>query len=247
MQGKKNCPLIYGHRGESKFAPENTISAFQLAFEQGADGIELDTMLTADSLPIIIHDNTLDRTTSGSGDVDACTMAELSKLDAGSWFSPKFCGEKIPLLEDVLDLFKGKGEINIELKNYHAPFDKLPERVLELVGKTDMFNQIIFSSFLPMNLNRIKQVRPEARVALLYGTGVLEKLIGSKIFLGASPSLIHPQYSLCNAAFVSRQHAMGRLVNAWTANDRASISELIENGVDGIITDDPRLALEIRG
>ena len=140
-------PIILGHRGASKYAPENTIAAFDLALKQKADGFELDTMLSADGNPVVIHDNTVNRTTNGTGKVDWHMAGQLKDLDAGSKFSPDFAGEKIPLLEEVFTYFKGKALINVELKNFHTPSNLLPKIVFNLAQDVGILDQIIFSSF----------------------------------------------------------------------------------------------------
>src|SRR5512140_263558 len=125
-------PVVFAHRGASAHAPENTLASFDLAFAQGADAIELDAQLTADGEIVVFHDATLDRATDGTGRLSQKTLAELRALDAGSSFSPKHRGEKIPLLEEVFDAVGKKLFINVELKNYHAPRNDLVPRVCEL-------------------------------------------------------------------------------------------------------------------
>ena len=131
-------PIIFGHRGASKYAPENTLAAFTLSLQQGAEAIELDTMLTADGIPVVIHDRTVDRTTNGTGKVDQLMVEQLRVFDAGTKFSPNFRGEKIPLLEEIFTLYKDKALINVELKNYHNPTDDLPEIVIKLAKKKNV-------------------------------------------------------------------------------------------------------------
>ena len=113
---KINRPWVVAHRGYSGLYPENTASAFEAAIGAGADMIELDVCLTKDRIPVVIHDQTLERTTDGHGLVSEFTLSELKKLDAGSWFSPKFKGESIPTLEEILLQIRGKISVNIEIK-----------------------------------------------------------------------------------------------------------------------------------
>src|SRR3990170_7761080 len=126
-------PLIFAHRGASAYAPENTLAAFRLALDQGADGIELDAKLSADGEIVVIHDQTVDRTTPRKGRVDQLTLSELRKLDAGSWKGDVFSGEKIPALAEVFSAVGGKLKINVELTNYSSPQDGLANKVLALV------------------------------------------------------------------------------------------------------------------
>ncbi len=243
---KIQSPIVYGHRGASKYAPENTIAAFELALQQGAQAFELDTMLSADGIPVVIHDRTVDRTTNSSGKVDQLSTKKLRTLNAGSTFSPKFTNEKIPLLEETFSIFKNRALINVELKNYHNPFDMLPEKVFEIVKRIDIFDQLLFSSSNPSNLNRIRHLIPGVPVALICSTGAFGYLSRSKLFSWISPDYIHPYFKDISESFIEKQHQMNRRVNAWTVNQSADMVELIKYGIDGIITNDPKLAQEIK-
>ena len=239
-------PIIIGHRGASKYAPENTLTAFNLALQQGAEAFELDTMLTADGIPVVIHDRTVDRTTNGTGKVDQLMVEQLRKLDVGTRFSPNYSGEMIPLLEEIFTLFRNKALINVELKNYHSPKDSLPELVIELAKKRGVINQIIFSSFLPSNLRRIKRYDPGARVALLCFGGLIGFFQRSSLFSSVSPNYIHPYFKDVNKLFMDKQQNMNRKVNTWTVNNKDDMIYLLKLGVFGIITDDPKAAVEIK-
>ena len=153
-------PVIFAHRGASAFAPENTLAAFELAARQGAPAIEFDVKLSSDRQVIIIHDQTLNRTTNGSGAVTKQPLAALRELDAGSWKSDQFKGEKIPLLNEVLEAVGKKVLINIELTNYATPFDGLVQEVVEIVRKHCLQERIIFSSFYFTNLLTSRHLLP---------------------------------------------------------------------------------------
>ncbi|MCD6576595.1 MAG: hypothetical protein J7K66_01110 [Anaerolineaceae bacterium] len=243
---KLQTPVIFGHRGASKYAPENTIAAFELAIQQGADAFELDTMLSADGIPVVIHDQTVDRTTNGHGRVDQLSAEKLHILNAGSSFSNKFSNEKIPLLEEVLLKFKDRSLINVELKNYSQPFDRLPETVAEIVNKINMTDQLIFSSFIPWNLIKLRKLLPGAHVALLCLKGIRGYLPRSKAFSSVSPMYINPYFKDISKKFIEKQHRTHRKVNTWVVNQPTDMIELINLGVDGIITNDPKLAYEIK-
>jgi glycerophosphoryl diester phosphodiesterase len=238
-------PIIFGHRGASRYAPENTLAAFQTAFDQGAPAIELDVMLSADEKLIVIHDSTVDRTTNGSGKVNELSIDSLKKMDAGSKFSDKFINEKIPTLEEVLDLTGGKFLVNIELKNYHAPGDDLVQKVVDLVVKRKMKDSVIFSSFLPVNIIKIRKLIHGVPTALLTLGGIIGKLEISPFFRWLSPEFIHPEYQLINEKFIQREHAHQRKVNVWKVNEEVDLQRFVRADVDGIITDDPILALNI--
>jgi len=239
-------PIIFGHRGASKYAPENTVAAFELALNQGAEAFELDTMLSADGIPVVIHDRTVDRTTDGSGKVDQINTKELFTMDAGSTFSAKYLDERIPLLEEIFTLFKNRALINVELKNYHNPSDALPEKVVDMANRIDVFDQLLFSSFFPSNLKRIKRLMPWAQVALLCSKGVLGYISRSEVFSSVSPDYIHPHFKDISKSYIEKQHHMNRKVNTWTVNQQTNIMGLINQGVDGIITDDPKLAIKLK-
>jgi len=238
-------PVIFAHRGASASAPENTLAAFELAVRLGAKAIELDTMLSRDGIPVVIHDHTLVRTTNGHGLVSDHDQSDLIHLDAGSWFSDTFKGQKIPLLREVLERFSPKTLINIELKNYHAPHDTLTETVTKLVNEMDLWDSVLFSSFLPRNLKLIRNQNPKAKIALLCPSGVKGWLMRSSIFINLSPTIIHPAESDVDAMYIEREHKQGRRVHVWTVNDKANARELFTNEVDGIFTDEPAAMLEV--
>jgi glycerophosphoryl diester phosphodiesterase len=239
------APIIFAHRGASKYAPENTMAAFETAFRMGAPAIELDTMLTRDGVPVVIHDRTLERTTNGSGRVDERYIDELLQLDAGSHFSGEFKGERIPELKDVFIRFKSRLLINVELKNYHAPLDDLPVCVAEMVREMDILDSIIFSSFLPNNLLRIKRILPDAKVALLVEKGFISRLLSSRLCSFISPQFIHPYRSSIRPVYLKKEHDHARRVNVWTVNDLEEAKTFMKWGVDGLITDDPRGLLDL--
>lgn len=239
-------PIIFGHRGASKYAPENTLIAFQTAFDQGAPAIELDVMLSVDEKLVVIHDTTVDRTTNSSGKVNELTLDALKKIDAGSKFTTKYNGERIPTLEEVFDLTKGRFLVNIELKNYHSPADCLVEKVIDLVVNRKMNDSVIFSSFLPGNIIKVRKRLPNVPSALLTFGGLIGKFEISPLLRFLSPHFIHPDYQLIDEKFIQREHTHHRRVNVWTIDKEADLRRFIKADVDGIITDDPILALKIR-
>jgi glycerophosphoryl diester phosphodiesterase len=239
-------PVIFAHRGASLYAPENTLAAFQLALEQNADGIELDAKMTRDNQVVVIHDQTVERTTNGTGKVRRMTLMELKQLDAGSFFSPNYRGEKIPTLDEVLERFGGQLFINIELTNYASPADALPKKAAELVLAHNLQEHVIFSSFLFTNLVRVHRILPQAHVALLTIPGRSGGPVRSRIGRWVSPLNIHPHLKDANAGFIAAQHQSGRRVHVWTVNHRQDMQQLFSWNVDGIFTDDPQLAIQVR-
>ncbi len=247
MLDKRNwdssAPLVIAHRGASTYAPENTIAAFEIAVQMGADAIELDTMMTADSIPIVIHDQSLERTTNGSGSVSAKTVAEIKLLDAGSMFDARFAGEKISTLEEVFSTVGKKILINVELKNYASPFDLLPEVVVDLVREARLSDRVLLSSFNPIALIKAKRASDRIRRAALIGSG--PKIVRGIIEGFTDYFALHPEVSLVNQGMVDRHHDAGHKVNVWNVNEESVMMKLLSMGVDGLITDTPDTAKKV--
>ncbi len=237
-------PCIFAHRGASAYAPENTLAAFELALQQGAPALELDVKLSADGHVVVIHDATVDRTTNGKGKVSRLTLSELRALDAGSFFSEKYRGEKIPTLEEVFELVGGRALINIELTNYTTPRDALVEEVCRLVREHHMEEHVLFSSFLPGNLRQAALLLPEVPRGLLVLPGWKGIWARFAFFFGNYQAL-HPYLSDVTPHQIASVHRLGRRVHVWTVNEAAPMRRLLKWGVDGIFTDDPPLALQI--
>jgi glycerophosphoryl diester phosphodiesterase len=234
-------PLIIGHRGACALAPENTMSSFRLAFEHKADGIEFDTKLSRDGEVVIIHDQTLERTTNGSGKVIETSLENLKNLDAGSKFSPTFAGEKIPTLDELFKELGGKIFMNIELTNYASPSDALVDKVVELIRKYKIENSVMFSSFNANNLAKAQRLIPEVPTGLLALKGWMGAFSRYPFGLRVSPEYTHPYFSDAPASFISAEHGRGRRVNVWTVNDPKDVRRLVHDHVDGIMGDDPRM------
>ncbi len=238
-------PVIIAHRGASSYAPENTLAAFNLALHQGADGIELDAKLTADEHIVVIHDQTVDRTTEGHGRVNDLTLSEIRKLDAGSHFDIAFKGEPVPTLEDV---FRAVGQltyINIELTNYASLSDSLPEKVAKLVVKYKLQQRVFFSSFNPIALIRIKRLLPEVPIGLLALPGNKGWLARSWIARFLSYDYLHPEQTDVTQELVKSLHHRKKKIYVYTVNDIQSMQRLFMLNVDGIFTDDPPQARRI--
>ena len=164
---QRSGPVVFAHRGASAHAPENTLAAFRAAVDQKAQGVELDAKLSSDGVVVVMHDQTVDRTTDGSGNVASLTAIQLHRLDAGSHFSTDFAGEPVPTLEEVFNAVADKLLINIELTNYASPLDELPAKVAQLVQQSGLSNRVIISSFHPMNLMRFHKLLPTVPLGLL--------------------------------------------------------------------------------
>lgn len=238
-------PLILAHRGASAHAPENTLSAFELALAQEAHGVELDAKLSADGEVVVIHDATVDRTTDGTGRVSQLTLAALRELDAGSFFSEKFSGEKIPTLAEVFEAIGDRALINVELTNYTTPRDGLVDKVCALVKRFGVEKRILFSSFLPSNLKRTRSLLPDTPRGLLALGGWVGWWARSFGFNFGDYQALHPHVDDTTPQQIARVHRLKRRIHVYTVNAAADIRRLINWDVDGIITDNPMLAKEI--
>jgi glycerophosphoryl diester phosphodiesterase len=241
-------PILLAHRGDCAHAPENTLPAFQQAIKKGADGIELDAKLTADGHVITIHDARVDRTTNGKGRVASLTLESIRQLDAGKWYHEKFSGTKVPLLEEVFETVGRDKIINIELSNYYStPRDGLAVKVCELIKRHNNQSQILFSSFFPSNLQITAKILPEIPRGLLAGPGLIGIWARSFGFMFGDYLALHPHITNTTREQILRAHRLKRRVHVWTANTLEEFNRFKEWDVDGIITDDPQLAVQALG
>jgi glycerophosphoryl diester phosphodiesterase len=240
------APVIVAHRGDKACAPENTISAFKQAADKGADAVEFDVKLSSDGRVIVIHDQTVDRTTNGSGNVARLRFAELKELEAGVQFPGKFLGERIPSLDEVLETVGKRLYMNVELTNYFTPTDSLVPKVVDLVKKHGVQGRVLFSSFFAQNLHKARRLLPEVPRGLLTLPGRLGWW-GRAFGWRGDYVAIHPNYRNVNVGLVARVHAAGKKVNIWTVTTEADINRMYALGVDGIITGDLELTLRLLG
>lgn len=238
-------PLIFGHRGASKVAPENTLPAFEAALRLAADGVELDVQYSADGKLVIFHNTTLDKTTDGAGRVTAHTLEELRGLDAGSWFGPQFAGTRIPTLDEVLDLLKGKLLVNIELKTFDMASRGLGADVVRVVRDHGMADEVVLSSFNPFALRAAKQAGPEIETGLLLAPDLPGWTRWGLIRRHSRADGFHPELAMVDAAYMAAARRLGMPVRVWTVNEAADIQRMIALGVDAIITDDLALAVPL--
>ncbi len=226
-------PLIIAHRGASGHAPENTLAAFNLALEHQADGIELDVMLSKDLQVVVIHDDTVDRTTNGSGRVREMSLEALRSLDAGS-------GERIPTLKEVLDTFGDRCLINIELKNYATPFDALPIIVAKMLRNDGCPEKVLISSFNPFNFKRFRRHCPGVKQGLLTIPNKANHWLRRLFKYDA----VHPYYEDVDRELVLSAKKRLQQVNVWTVDNPDQIRRLAALDVDSLITNYPREARE---
>jgi glycerophosphoryl diester phosphodiesterase len=233
-------PMIIGHRGAAGEAPENTLSSFSLALEQGCQGIELDVHISADGRLMVCHDSTLNRTTDLTGPIHGMTAEDIRKADAGAWFAEKFRGEKIPYLEEVYELVPTGVMINVEVKEAYD--GRIEPVLLEFLLRSGRMANTVVSSFDHKLLVRLKKQEPTLRIGLLYAANLVDHAIYAAT-LGVEVFSLHPYHELIEAYDVASATNHELAVYPYTANREEDYRRLIRSGVSGIITDYPaRLA-----
>lgn len=236
-QGNENYQVkIVAHRGGKKWAPENTLAAFRKAVEAKVDGIELDIHKCKTGELVVIHDDTLERTTNGKGLVKETTLADLQKLDCGSWYDSSFKDERLPLLQDVLKLVDGKLEINIEIKNCPMNYENIAEDLLKLLADYKYPDKIMISSFDHKVIKAIAARSKRYKLALL-GDNIPYDIAGYATKAGASAW--NPAFDCVRPDSVKDAHTGNISVNTWTLNKKEEWRQALDLKVDSIITDDP--------
>ncbi len=237
---------VIAHRGASDAAPENTLAAFRLALSD-ADALELDVHLTADELVVVMHDATVDRTTTGTGALAEMTYATVATLDAGSWFGPAFANERVPTLDQVLDLVDGERTVLVELKwPQQGIYTNLVARVVDIIRKHKAESWVIVQSFEYEYLRELHTLAPDITFyQLVYGYRSFPPVYRDRtLHLGRFPAIegasgLAIYYKFLSPQVIKKYHAMGRKVVTWTVNDPGDIRRVANLGVDGIISDNP--------
>lgn len=230
--------LVIAHRGASGTRPENTLVAFRRAVELGAHMVELDAQITADGHVVVLHDDTLDRTTTGLGPLAARTLTEVRRCDAGSWFDPTFVGERVPTLAEVLD--DVRLPINVELKG--ARPDNLEARALRVVDEAGALDRVVFSSFEPARLIGLRSLTQRAALAVLWDGPKVGDAIRLAERVGARA--LHVRNDPRATAAIAAGRGAGLEVRVWTVNGPADLASLVGAGAGGIFTDFPERFLQ---
>jgi glycerophosphoryl diester phosphodiesterase len=237
--------LILGHRGAKAYAPMNTIPAFELALQQGADGIELDTHLSKDEHLIVLHDFTVDHTTNAHGYARDLTLSQLKALDAGSYFDVRFAGTRIPTLDEVFEAVGKRTFINVEIKSESLETDGVEQAVVNCIARHNMAKHVIVSSFNSLALKRFRDIMPDVPIGYLYEP---DGMFRPEVMDTLPHEARHPHHSMIDAAYMEWARKNGWRVNTWTVNDPGRAVELRNLGVDAIITDNPDVIIEaLRG
>jgi len=222
-------PAIIAHRGASSEASENTLLAIRRALEIGVDGIEVDVRLSADKHPVLMHDERVDRTTNGHGFVSEMSLEELKRLSTPD-------GEKIPTLEEALELVDGKCRLIVELKVPEAV-----EPALRAVKNHDALSWVIFSSFYHRALLKLSSLNPNVRTGVIVSS---QPISPARLALDAKACAIFQKYTYLDRKIVDEAHEQGLDIYAWTVDNVESATRLASIGVDGIVTNRPRLLLD---
>ncbi|HUJ29202.1 MAG TPA: glycerophosphodiester phosphodiesterase family protein [Myxococcales bacterium] len=230
-------PLVWGHRGASSDAPENTLAAFELARAQGADGVELDAQRCGSGEVVVLHDESLGRTTGFAGLIAETPYAVVRKLDAGSRKAERFRGERVPLLAEVLEAFPRL--VNVELKCEQADDRGLTTEVVRIVREAGAAERVLLSSFNPLCLLRARMLAPRIPRALLFEQEQQWWLRSGLSAPALQAAAMHPEHVLATPERVRRWLARGYSVGCWTVDDPDTAARLWESGVTGIITNRP--------
>jgi glycerophosphoryl diester phosphodiesterase len=225
--------LVIAHRGASSYAPENTFAAFDLALQMGARDIELDVHATRDGHVVVIHDDTVDRTTNGHGPVSDHTLAALSALDAGSWFDGRFAGERIPTFAAVLERYKGQASIHTEIKGRSA---HLTERSVDLIRALGMTADVTITSFQRERLAETRSYAPELPTGWLVGE-ITDGIVADARAMGVTQ--LCPRANAVTPELVDRLHAAGFVVRAWGVGTEALMRQVVSAGADGMTVNFP--------
>jgi glycerophosphoryl diester phosphodiesterase len=225
--------MAIAHRGASSYAPENTFAAFDLAIEMGARHLELDVHVSRDGHLVVIHDDTVDRTTDGSGPVTSHSLAALAALDAGSWFDLRFKGEHIPTLGAVLQRYTGRAHLHIEIKGHS---DGLAQRTVDLIRSRGMAAKVTITSFQKAKLEETRAYAPELPTGWLVGEAG-DAIVAQARAMGLIQ--LCPRAGTVTPEVVSRLHAERFVVRAWGVATEDLMRQVVTAGADGMTVNFP--------
>ncbi len=251
MENKKI--IITGHRGAAGLAPENTLASIQLAIELGVDRIEIDVQQTKDNKIIVLHDRTLRRTTTGHGFVKNLTYDEILQFSAGYKFNKFYINEKVPTLEQVIDLIDGKVELLIETKYSYMYYPNIERHIINIIknkNAKDWCKVISFNDRALFRINKLDNsirlgklfVGKHAHLPLSFDKGLNIRPLKKYAFVDE----VIVKHDYATKAIIEKVHDFGKELHVWTVNNEATIQKLIERGVDGIISDYPNLLMKYR-
>lgn len=250
---KREKLIITGHRGAAGLAPENTLASIQLALELGVDRIEIDVQQTKDNKIIVLHDRTLRRTSTGNGFVKKLTYDEILQFSAGFKFNKFYSNEKVPTLEQVIDLIDGKVELLIETKYSYMYYPNIERHLINIIKNKNAKDWCKIISFNDRALFRINKldssiklgklfVGKHAHLPLSFDKGINIRPLKKYAFVDE----VIVKHDYATRAIIDKVHDFGKELHVWTVNHEATIQKLIERGVDGIISDYPNLVMKYR-
>jgi len=246
-------PLIIAHRGDSAHAPENTLAAFQMAIDAGAEGVEFDVRLAADGVPVVIHDHNLLRTGSLSAKISQMSSQELSQADVGSWFNRafprrarrEFAKETVPILKDVLEFLRDfRGLIYVELKAGEMNFQELSAAVCDCVRDSPQLSQMIVASFKVGAITMVRHQLPKVQTAALFAPEIMtylrrrEHIITLAREFGAHQISVH--YTLVTPTLARLAADAGMPLTVWTVDDPKWLARRKDLHIKTLITNDPK-------
>lgn len=249
MKQAKGRPLVVAHRGSSGSAPENTMASFRLAVHEGVDMVELDVRMTKDFHLVVHHDQDVRRTTNGSGFIWEKTLLELRMLDAGSWFSPRFRGEQIPTLREVLEAVPSRIGVNIEAKTDGDPRSGIhfEECIILIILEKNAEDRVLVSSFDHKFLKRMHDLYPTIKTGALYVPVRDMRKTPSSIAHNIGSSAFGCGITQLRKRFIDDAHAHDLLVACYTINTQGQLERAVDYGVDAVITNVPkRMIHELR-
>lgn len=231
-------PLVIAHRGASAYQPENTLAAFALAIQQGAQMIELDLHCSSDNQVVVIHDETLDHTTNLEGRVDQFTLAEIKKADAGK-------GERVPTLEETLDLTIGKLRLYLEIKDARAAAE-----TLRIIRARRCHDEVMLASFDIELMRRLGEEVRDIELGVILGNETLNPIVRWReafpwiALRRINYQVLCMQVELCYGYLARQTKASGKKLYVWTADEDSQFAKMIQRGVDGIVTNKPDRLIE---
>ncbi|HOW28754.1 MAG TPA: glycerophosphodiester phosphodiesterase family protein [Elusimicrobiota bacterium] len=245
----QKSPFVIGHRGAMGYAPENTLASYTLAWKMGVDAVECDVHLSRDGRIVVMHDETLDRTTNGTGPIQRASWKKIMRLDAGSWFHPRYRRERVLPLGRLLRWVRGKRtkaarplSLVIEIKNEKVKYRGIAEKVVRAVEKEGMTDRVILISFDHAVVRRIKQIQPRLMTGILYYKAMRDPVSHARRYLADA---LFPRRHLVTRSLLKKARQEGLVVATWTVNERSDMKKMIAAHVDGIASNYPDRLLSL--
>ncbi len=233
--------MNFAHRGSLTEAPENTVASMKKALTHDPQAIELDVQVTKDGHLIVMHDQKFTRYNKNVNRyVKDLTLAEIMQIDVGSSFSAEYAGETVATLEEVLEVIPKEIKLNVEIKNIPVIYEGIEKKVLDVLTEYDRLTNVVISSFDHEALKKVQQLNAEVEIGLLFYYRILEPWKYAKN-TGLQLASVHPLYTTVDKEFVDQFHALGLKVYPYTVNDENDYQRLLELGVDGVFSNNPKI------